>query len=253
MGKPYLIRISSQKGGVGKTVVAVNFAAALQQMGKSVLLVDADFTNPSIGIDLGLEDIDAGSLEVIRGRIKISEAVVKDRRTGLIILPGRLSSRQVSLNDRDVHIFAESLRSTNFDFVVIDTAPGVISDEAVKSYDEAFILTTPDFPSCTSAMRLAKVYKKFGIKQRLVVNRVQNMSYELTIREIEEIYGSKVFCVLREDSIVPISVSERIAAYAMKKNSRFCRDIRHMALSFSGKERVIEGGFLARIISRFNR
>ena len=40
MGKPYLIRISSQKGGVGKTVVAVNFAAALQQMGKSVSAYD---------------------------------------------------------------------------------------------------------------------------------------------------------------------------------------------------------------------
>ena len=253
MGRPYLIRISSQKGGVGKTVVAVNFAAALQQMGKSVLLVDADFTNPSIGIDLGLEDIDAGSLEVIRGKVRISEAVVKDRRTGLIILPGRLSSKQVSLNDKDVHAFAENLRSTNFDFVVIDTAPGVISDEAVKSYDEAFILTTPDFPSCTSAMRLSKVYKKFGIKQRLVVNRVQNMNYELTIREIEEIYGNRVFCVLREDSIVPISVSERIAAYAMKKNSRFCKDIRHMALSFSGKESQKEGGFLARITGIFSK
>ncbi len=253
MGKPYLIRISSQKGGVGKTVVAVNFAAALEQIGKSVLLVDADFTNPSIGIDLGLEDIEAGSLEVIRGRTKISEAVVKDRRTGLIVLPGRLSARQVSLNDRDVHAFAENLRSTNFDFVIIDTAPGIISEEAVRSYDEAFILTTPDFPSCTSAMRLAKVYRKFGIRQRLVVNRVQNMSYELTIREIEEIYGNKVFCVLREDSIVPISVSERIAAYAMKKNSRFCRDIRQMALRFSGKEGGAEGGFISRIMGRFTR
>ena len=79
------------------------------------------------------------------------------------------------------------------------------------------------------------------------------MNYELTIREIEEIYGNRVFCVLREDSIVPISVSERIAAYAMKKNSRFCKDIRHMALSFSGKESQKEGGFLARITGIFSK
>ena len=58
-------------------------------------------------------------------------------------------------------------------------------------------------------------YDKIKINHNLVVNRVRNKRYEISVGEIEDIYEKKVSGVIEEDDIVPISVSEHIPAFIL--------------------------------------
>ena len=68
MEKPYLIRLSSTKGGVGKSVIAVNLAAALQMYGFKTLVVDMDTINPCVGLYLGIQDSSTGTFDAMQKR-----------------------------------------------------------------------------------------------------------------------------------------------------------------------------------------
>ncbi len=88
---PRRIIIASQKGGVGKTTVALNLSVALAHRGRRVLLVDLD---PQGAITLALgrgEAEQPGLAELLLGHVAASDALLHTQQTGLTILPrGRL-------------------------------------------------------------------------------------------------------------------------------------------------------------------
>ena len=240
MTEPYIIRISSQKGGVGKSIVAINFSTALKALGYKVLLVDSDFSNPSIGVYLGLEDVNIGYKEVFLGRADPVRAIVPHRTTGLSILPGTISSKQFVPNRAEVARIIPKMRKLNYDFVVIDTQPGYLVPELLGLYDEAMIITTPEMSSLLAGIKLAHVYNDKKLKHGLVVNRVRNKKYELSISEIEEVYENRVSGVLPEDEAVPLSVAQHVPTYTMNKRSQFSRAIASMARLYTGRAQVEE-------------
>jgi len=249
---PYIIRISSQKGGVGKSIVAINFATALKSMGYKALLIDSDFSNPSIGVYLGLEDVNLGYKEIFFGKADPVRAIIPYNTTGLSILPGTISAKQFVPNRVEVERLIPKLRKLNYDFIIIDTQPGYLVPELLGLYDEAMIITTPEMSSLLAGIKLAHVYDSKKLKHSLVVNRVKNKRYELSVSEIEEIYENRVSGVLPEDEVVPLSVADHIPAYTMNRRAQFSRSISSMSNLYTGRahgespERAeVSGGFLS--------
>ena len=76
-----IITVTSGKGGVGKTTVTANLAAALAMMGKNVVALDADIGLRNLDVVMGLENrIVYDLVDVVEGRCRLRQAMIKDKR-----------------------------------------------------------------------------------------------------------------------------------------------------------------------------
>lgn len=223
--EPYIIRIASQKGGVGKTTVSTNIAVCLKDFGYSVLLVDCDTTNPSIGFHLGMEKSNMGYKQLVKGTSKLSELCSVHAPTGINVIPGAINSKPFIITEVEARRVIKNLKASNYDFVILDTQPGYYIQTAVNEIDETLLITTPDMPSCSSILRSVKLLDEQNAKHNLLINRVKGKKYEISKREIEETYEGKIIGALPESDIVPESIAEHIPAYALSRDDKFSKGV----------------------------
>ncbi|MDE1869360.1 MAG: AAA family ATPase [Candidatus Micrarchaeota archaeon] len=240
MQKPYMIMVSSPKGGVGKSVISINLAAALRSMRYNVLIVDTDIINPCVGLYLGLMDTSIGVLDVIGKKVDIKRAIVPHPSTGVRVLPGNLSrtiatTKDVKITTPQIDLFMKKLTKLDFDFVIIDTQPGIEFPSALGVYDEAILVAQPNKASCISAIKMLSRYGKAKLKCNLVINRVRDRKYELDMREIEDMVEIKVSEMLPEDEKVQIGVSEGVPTYLLDGRAPFSKTVKDLALMYASR------------------
>ncbi len=126
----------------GKSTVASNLALALALKGEKVVIVDMDLRNPSLMKNFGLEEGRAGTIDVIKARRNLDEALIQYKDTSLYILPGgKPVSKTTKVLSSDK---VESLISTlqrEYDYVILDTPPCALLTDAtlVASHAQAAI------------------------------------------------------------------------------------------------------------------
>ena len=173
--KARIVSVSSGKGGVGKTSFAVNFAIALSQQGKRVLIIDADFGLANIDVMLGvcaLHDL----TKVISGEMDIRDVVVEGHHGIQFISGGSGVYDLITLDeDRVLRLVSQlSALEDMADIILFDNGAG-ISDVVLRlfrSSNDAFIITTPEPTSVMDAYALVKTANRFEEKPKmhLVVN-----------------------------------------------------------------------------------
>jgi flagellar biosynthesis protein FlhG len=155
----YTIAVTSGKGGVGKTSVAVNLALMLAKSGRSVRLVDADFGLSNAEVLMGIST--TYTLEdVLVGRIDAADAW-ENCPGGIKLLSSGSGLEEMANADARIGSDLGSAISrsvSNNDIVVIDTAPGI--DNPVSSVlelaDEVIVVTTPEPTSITDCYAAIK-------------------------------------------------------------------------------------------------
>jgi len=176
---PRVIAISSGKGGVGKSSIAVNLGISLAKTGAKVCIFDADTGLANVNILLGLTP--QYSLEHVLFGAKAIEEVMLEGPHGVKIVPGANGiSECVSLHPRQqMRLTSELARIENtFDYILVDTAAG-ISDttlDFISASQHALVVITPEPTSLTDAFSLIKLLKRrrSQIAYHVVVNMCSN-------------------------------------------------------------------------------
>ena len=211
-----VIVITSGKGGVGKTTTTANIGAALADKGHKVLLIDTDIGLRNLDVVMGLENrIVYDLIDVIEGRCRVSQALIKDKRCpNLVLLPAAQIRDKNDVNTEQMKELIFSLKES-FDYILIDCPAGIEQGfkNAIAAADEAIVVTTPEVSATRDADRIIGLLEAAGIKSpRIVVNRLRiDMVKEknmLSVEDILDILAVKLLGVVPDDETVVISTNK---------------------------------------------
>ncbi|MDH0200746.1 MinD/ParA family protein [Comamonas aquatica] len=172
----HIIAVTSGKGGVGKTFVSANLAAALTRLGLRVLVLDADLGLANLDVVLNLYP-KVTLHDVFTGKASLQDAVVTAPGGFHVLLAGsgmvEYSRLTPEVRNQLIHVI--DTLAPNYDVVLLDTGAG-ISDVVLFSVSlakEVLIVATPEPTSLTDAYAAIKVLATQQKRQnmRLVINQ----------------------------------------------------------------------------------
>ena len=239
-----LITITSGKGGVGKTTTAINLAAALNNFGKEVIVLDANLTTPNIGLHLGAPIVPVSLNHVLSGKADIVDAIY-EHESGTKIIPSSLSVkelRKTNNNNGKLKDIGKKLKRMG-DYIIFDSAAG-LGDEAIcaiEAADELIIVTNPEIPAVTDALKTAKLIEQLGKPIRgVIVTRSTGSRVQMPISNISDMLELPILGVVPEDKNVPVSVTLKNALVHTHPRSKAARAYKQIAARIIGKSNYKE-------------
>ncbi len=201
----------SAKGGVGKTTSAINLSAALNVFGKDVTLVDANLTAPNVGIYLGVPISPFTLHDVLRGKKDAREAVLQ-HKSGFKVLPASISIKDAKKADSTKLESVLRDLDGHSDFIVIDGSPGLTKDalSAIKACSEIIIITNPEMPAVTDALKTVKICKE--LKKEVLgvlVTKTNVKNMDMPFKDIEGILEVPILGIIPEDRAVKFAVAHK--------------------------------------------
>jgi len=170
-----IIAVASNKGGVGKSTVAVNLAIALARAGARVGLVDADITGPNIPTMLGFE---AGFMAQSPGLRVVEKYGISVASLGFLLPKGMPVVWRGPMIGTGVRQLLRDLQWGDLDYLVVDLPPGT-SDASMSLAQDvplagAVIVSTPQEVALEDATKAVGMFEKLNVP---VFGIVENMSY----------------------------------------------------------------------------
>ena len=178
--KTRIIAVTSGKGGVGKTNVATNMGIAYAQMGKKVIVLDADLGLANVNVIMNV--IPQYNLyHVIKKQKKLSEIII-DTEYGIKLIVGASGFAKIAnMAEAERNEFINEMYTlSDVDIIIIDTSAGVSKNvlSFVAAADEVVIITTSEPTAITDAYGIIKVIAtevdNMNLNLKMIINRVDS-------------------------------------------------------------------------------
>ncbi len=230
------IGIVSLKGGVGKTSSTLSLGKAIADLGKKVLLVDANFSAPNLGMHLKIINPEI-TLHHVLGRMNnLSEAIQKIGN--LDVLPSNLFSG-IKINPFKLKEVLKPVKK-NYDFILIDSSPS-LNDEGLSTMlasDEVLVVSTPDHPTLGTTIKAIKTAKEHGANvSGIILNKVYGKNFEISPLDVEKTAGVPVMAVVPYDVNFLKAVHNFNSFQEYSPNSVGGKEYRKLAETLTGEKK----------------
>ncbi|MFH1591387.1 MAG: P-loop NTPase [archaeon] len=196
--------IVSGKGGVGKTTAALNLAVSAVQVGTSAVVVDAALHAPNVGVHLGSPRLGATLHDLLAGKKQPHEAIYL-HPSGMRVLPAGLAvDHDAPVSLENLSSIVESLRERS-ELVIVDASPGLGPDvsHALLAAGNALLMTTPDLPAVSGALRVKTLCDHLGVPiAGVLLNRVRFDDVELSKENVASLLDLPVIAMIPDDDAV---------------------------------------------------
>lgn len=245
-----VIAVTSGKGGVGKTNLAVNLAVALQASGKQVLLIDADIGMANVNVLMG-RVTNRSLVDLLSENVELDD-IVEDGLQGVKYISGVAGvEAALSVNRAAQRMIHRKLGrcSELADIIIIDTGAGLSRYviEFVLAAHEVLLVTTPEPTALADAYAVVKAYGKYTEKRsiKMIVNRIRDESEcrEVTDRlnqTTQKFLKIPVDCLgyIYEDRAVRDAVNNQEPFVLMKPNAPASLCVKEIAKSLLTGEKM---------------
>jgi len=226
-----VIVITSGKGGVGKTTTAINLGAAMNYFGKDILIIDGNLTTPNVGIHLNSPEVPVNLNHVLLGKADTFEAVY-EHESGIKIMPSSLSISELKRIKPDrIKDFKEDFKKVS-EYVIIDSAAG-LGEEALSLFgiaDELIIVTNPEMPAITDALKTIKIAEQMKKSVLgVIVTRVKRNDIEMGSETVREMLEVPILGMIPEDMSVSRSLRMKDAVVHTSPKSNAARAYKEIA------------------------
>jgi len=254
MAKVYAIL--SGKGGVGKTTSTINLGTCLNHLGEDVIIIDANLTTPNVGIHLGAPIVPVTLNHVLNGRAELEDAIY-EHESGTKIMPASLSLKETEkIYYKKLPDVTRRLKKIT-NHVLIDSAAGLGEEarSAMHAADEVIIITNPEMPAVTDALKTIKLAEETNKPVTgVIITRYRGSKIEMPIANIKEMLEVPVLGIIpEEDSIRESQAMKNAIIYTHPKSSA-ARTYLNTSQRILGKDIKLEPslkpGFLSKLAKK---
>ena len=232
-----IIVITSGKGGVGKTTTAINLGAAMNHFGKDVLVIDGNLTTPNIGIHLGSPEVPINLNHILSGKADVFEGVY-EHESGMKIIPSSLSVKELSrIKSEKLKDFKKDFKKIVSDYIIVDCAAGLGNEaiSAIKLADEIILVSNPEMPAITDALKTIKLADQLKTPVKgVIMTRVKKNDIELQPETVKDMLESNILGMVPEDLTVSKSLNLKDAVVHTHPKSKAARAYKEIAAQITG-------------------
>lgn len=238
-GIAHVIAVASGKGGVGKSTVAANLAAALSVQGQRVGLCDCDIYGPSVALMFGSKEQPTATednqiIPILAHGIKLMSMGFLLDDTSPAILRGPMVTRYTQQ-------FLRTVMWGDLDYLILDLPPGTgdiqLTIVQTVALSGAVIVTTPQEVALIDARKAATMFEKVNVP---VLGIIENMSYFLCPSDGKryDIFGSNGGEKEAKRLNVPLLAQVPIEISIRETGDRGCPIVLHDPKSIGAQELI---------------
>jgi septum site-determining protein MinD len=238
-----IVTITSGKGGVGKTTLTANLAAALAAQNQKVVCIDGDIGLRNLDVVLGLENrIVYDLVDVVEGRCRLRQAMIRDKRLPeLYLIPAAQTRDKSAVTPSDMVRVCEEIRP-DFDWVLVDSPAGIERGfrNAIAPADMVLVVTNPEVSAVRDADRvIGLIEAEEKGPARLIINRIKpemvRRGEMLSVDDVIELLAIELIGIVPDDESV-VSSTNRGLPIVLDGKSRAGQALRNIATRLRGND-----------------